>query len=291
MKKNLKELENRKQELIEKLSNPNIGTETDRVSDISRELGRIEKEIAKAKQAQGKHTGHAVLEIYAGAGGVDAQDWAKMLLEMYQTWAEQQGYKTEVMDVSYGEQDGIKSATERIEGKDAYQQLKSESGVHRLVRQSPFSSKGIRHTSFAMVEVLPEMEELHDIKIPESDLRVDTYRASGAGGQHVNRRESAVRVTHLPTKLSTASQSSRTQNANREAAIRHLKTKLLKLKEQQQAEHLEELKPAGSPEWGNQIRSYVMHPYKQVKDHRTGVEVSQVEEVLEGHLKPFLNSE
>lgn len=285
MEKTLPELEKQKQILIEKLQDPNIGTETDEVSHISKELGRLEKEIAKAKTAQGRHTGHAVIEIYPGAGGIDAQDWAKMLLKMYENWAQNQGYKTQLLEASYGEQQGLKSATLRIEGSKAYQQLSEESGVHRLVRKSPYSAKKLRHTSFAMVEVLPELQELKQIEIPEKDLRVDTYRASGPGGQFVNRRESAVRITHLPTGLSAASQNARSQSQNRETALNLLKTKLLRLKQEQQAESLEQLKPKASPEWGSQIRSYVLDPYQLVKDHRTNVETPKVEEVLEGNLK------
>lgn len=285
MSLNLQELEQKRQALIEKLSDPNIGPETDAVSEISKQLGRLEKQIARARQAQGTHTGHAVLEIYAGAGGVDAQDWTKMLLEMYQAWAKKQGYQATLLEASYGEQGGLKSATLRIEGKEAYQRLKQESGVHRLVRRSPFSAKRLRHTSFAMVEVLPELQEIKEINIPEKDLRIDTYRASGPGGQFVNRRETAVRITHLPTGLSAASQHSRSQNQNREAAMKLLKTKLLRLKQEQQAETLDQLKPKTSPAWGNQIRSYILDPYELVKDHRSGAETSQVREVLAGNLE------
>jgi peptide chain release factor 2 len=288
MNKSLPELEKQKQELIEKLQNPNIGTDTDKVSEISRDLGRLEKEIAKVRSAQGSHAGHVVIEIYAGAGGIDAQDWARMLLEMYQKWAEKQGWRAELIEASYNEHSGIKSAALKIEGSEAYQKLKNESGVHRLVRRSPFSAKQIRHTSFAMVEILPELKEIHSLDIPEKDLRIDTYRASGPGGQYVNKRESAVRITHLPTGLAAASQNARTQAANRETAMKLLKIKLLRLKQEQRSDTLEALKPKGQPAWGNQIRSYIFHPYQLIKDHRSGRQTSQLEAVLNGELNLLL---
>lgn len=289
METKLQALEQQKQKLVAKLSIPDIAEDSDKVSEISRNLRKLEKEIAKARASQGGHAGHVVIEIYAGAGGIDAQDWARMLLEMYQKWAEKQGWRPELIEASYNEWGGIKSAALKIEGPKAYQKLKNESGVHRLVRRSPFSAKQIRHTSFAMVEVLPELKEIHSLDIPEKDLRIDTYRASGPGGQYVNKRESAVRITHLPTGLAAASQNARTQAANRETAMKLLKIKLLRLKQEQRSDTLEALKPKGQPAWGNQIRSYIFHPYQLIKDHRSGKQTSQLEAVLNGELNLLLS--
>lgn len=236
----------------------------------------------------------ALLEVFSGAGGVDAQDWAAMLLRMYQRYAEKQGFAFKILNQSWGEQKGLKSATAEIRGRYAYGYLKKEAGVHRLVRISPFSAKNLRHTSFALVEVLPWLEGRTDLKINAQDLRIDTFRSSGPGGQNVNKLETAVRITHLPTGLSVAAQSERSQSQNKEKALAILYSRLLKLMEEKQVEAVGKLKALAEPggiEWGNQIRSYVLHPYKMVKDHRTEKESSSPEKVLDGALEEFIEAE
>lgn len=233
----------------------------------------------------------ALLSIYSGAGGVDAQDWAFMLLRMYQRFASKRGWSFVVLHESHGEQRGIKNATCEITGKDVYETLKSESGVHRLVRISPFSAKGLRHTSFALIEIMPEIIS-RDIKISPNDLRIDTFRSSGPGGQNVNKLDTAVRVTHIPSGTVVAVQSERSQAQNKEKAMQLLISRLAQRMEQAKIKELGQLKPelkSGSIEWGSQIRSYVLHPYQMVKDHRTGIKVSQAENVLEGNLDKFIN--
>lgn len=229
----------------------------------------------------------ALLSLYAGAGGVDAQDWAAMLLRMYQRYAQKKGWSFVLLHQSWGEQKGLKSASVEIKGADAYEYLKSESGVHRLIRISPFSAKKLRHTSFALVEILPEIVTT-EIKLNPNDLRFETFRSSGPGGQNVNKLETAVRVTHMPTGTSVAVQSERSQAQNKEKALRVLYSKLVKKMETEKAKEISELKPGVSIEWGSQIRSYVLHPYQMVKDHRTGLKSSQPEKVLEGDLDKFL---
>ncbi|MBX4211521.1 MAG: PCRF domain-containing protein [Candidatus Yanofskybacteria bacterium] len=232
----------------------------------------------------------ALLNIYAGAGGVDAQDWASMLLRMYQRYAQKRGWAFSVLSQSLGEQKGIKSASCELSGDHVYETLKDESGVHRLVRISPFSAKGLRHTSFALVEILPEIiaKAFH---INPSDLRFDTFRSSGPGGQNVNKLETAVRVTHIPTGIAVAVQSERSQVQNKEKALQMLASRLAQKMEQEKIQELSQLKPemkSGSIEWGSQIRSYVLHPYQMVKDHRTGTKSSQPDKVLEGDLDKFI---
>ena len=231
---------------------------------------------------------HAILSFSAGAGGTEAQDWARILLRMYTRWAEQKGYKVEVVHVSSGEEAGIKSATVRVIGPSAYGYLKSENGVHRLVRISPFDADKARHTSFALVEVLPELEE-EAVQIKPEELRVDTFRASGHGGQNVQKVETAVRVTHLPTGIAAASQNERSQAQNKAIAMKILQSKLVQLQLVSRKEQLAELKGAFvKPEWGHQIRSYVLHPYQLVKDHRTGHEEKDATKVLDGDLDVFI---
>jgi peptide chain release factor 2 len=233
----------------------------------------------------------AILTINAGAGGTDAQDWAQILMRMFVRWAESKKYKVEIPEISYGEEAGIKGATLLINGDYAYGYLKNEKGVHRLVRISPFSSEGKRHTSFASIEVIPEITEEIEVNINPADLRIDTYRASGPGGQHVNKTDSAVRITHIPTGIVAQSQSDRSQQANREAAMKVIKARLYEQLLAERKEKIEELKgEKRAIEWGSQIRSYVFQPYTLVKDHRTGVEVGNVQSVIDGEIDPFIEA-
>jgi peptide chain release factor 2 len=232
---------------------------------------------------------NAMIALHAGAGGTESQDWANMLLRMYLRWAERHNYKAEVLDVSPGEEAGIKSAIVEIKGDYVYGYLKGEHGVHRLVRLSPYDADHARHTSFVLAEVLPEAEETGDIKIASEDLKIDTFRSSGPGGQHMQKTSSAVRITHLPTGLVATCQGQRSQHQNKEAALRILYSRLLELEREKKEKEKARLKgeriEAG---WGNQIRSYVLHPYKMVKDHRTDYEVHDAEAVLDGELDGFI---
>lgn len=231
----------------------------------------------------------AVLSLHAGAGGVEAMDWTAMLMRMYIRWAEENGYTVEILDVSEGEEAGIKSATLIIRGPYAYGKLKAEKGVHRLVRISPFDANKRRHTSFAKVEVIPYIEDDVDIDIKPEDIKMDTFRSGGKGGQHQNKRESGVRLTHIPTGISVIVTSERSQYQNRSKAMKILKARLLQYYEKQREEEIRKLKGEHkSAEWGNQIRSYVMQPYQMVKDHRTGCEVSNVNAVLDGDIDDFI---
>ena len=252
--------------------------------------------IAAKKQLESLLSGEAdknncFLEIHPGAGGTEAQDWAAMLLRMYSRWAEARQFKLEVLEESDGEEAGIKSATIRVIGVNAYGWLKTESGVHRLVRISPFDSSARRHTSFASVWIYPEVDDNIDIEIAESDLRVDTYRASGAGGQHVNTTDSAIRITHVPTNIVVQCQSDRSQHRNRATALNMLKARLYELELQRREEAANDTNASKSDiGWGNQIRSYVLHPYQMVKDLRTQVETGNSQGVLDGDLDPFIEA-
>ena len=234
---------------------------------------------------------NAILTFHAGAGGTEAQDWAQMLYRMYTRWAERHGFKYKILDYLDGDEAGIKSASILIEGENAYGFLKSEAGVHRLVRISPFDASGRRQTSFASLEVMPELSDDTDIEINPSDLKVDTYRAGGAGGQHVNKTESAVRITHIPTGVVVACQNERSQIQNREVAMKMLKAKLAEIKEREHLEKIEDIKGVQKEiGWGSQIRSYVFMPYTLVKDHRTNFEMGNVSAVMDGELDGFINA-
>jgi peptide chain release factor 2 len=234
---------------------------------------------------------NAIFTIHSGAGGLEAQDWAEMLLRMYTRWAEKKDYTVSVLDMLRDYEAGIKSATLLIEGENAYGYLKSEKGVHRLVRISPFDAAGKRHTSFASVDVMPELDDDVKVEINEEDLKIDTYRSSGAGGQHVNKTDSAVRITHIPTGLIAQCQNERSQHSNKEMAMKMLTAKLLELKEQEHKDKIDDLKGEYREiAWGSQIRSYVFHPYNLVKDHRTGEETGNTGAVMDGELDGFINA-
>ena len=233
---------------------------------------------------------NAIISIHAGSGGTDAQDWAEMLVRMYLRWADQKGYKVKTLDYQDDTEGGVKSATFLVEGDYAYGYLKNEKGVHRIVRISPFDSSGRRHTSFASLDVMPEIDDEIELEIDPEDLRIDVYRSSGAGGQHVNKTESAVRITHIPTNIVVTCQNERSQHQNRDVAMKILKARLLELAQQEHKEKIDELKGDYSQiSWGSQIRSYVFHPYTMVKDHRTGAEVGNVQAVMDGDLDYFIN--
>ena len=282
---------NETEELLDKTENLELAENKLRQLEIERLFtGKYDKQSA-------------IISIYAGAGGDDAEDWAAMLFEMYSKFCEKRGWKTKVINESLADfqsktgRHPVKNVTFEIKGDYSYGYLKKEAGVHRLVRISPFSPEKKRHTSFALVEVLPELSGLStkegedELKIPAEDLKIEFFRSSGPGGQNVNKVETAVRIVHLPTGLTAASQVERSQVQNRERAMKLLQAKLLKLMEDTQIKELDKLRVKVKPEWGSQIRSYVLHPYKLVKDHRTGVETSRAEEVLEGNLDLFIESE
>lgn len=283
--KNLQELT----ELVELESDEEVE------KDILKNTKKVEKQLEKMKLAtllSGKYdANNAIVTIHPGAGGTESQDWAEMLYRMYTRWANKNNYDVKELDYLEGEEAGLKSVTFEVIGENAYGYLKSEKGVHRLVRISPFDAGGRRHTSFAALEILPEITDDIEIDINPDDLRVDTYRASGAGGQHINKTSSAVRITHIPTNTVVACQSERSQIQNRETAMRMLKSKLLDLKEKEQKEKIEDLKGEQKDiAWGSQIRSYVFCPYTLVKDHRTGYEVGNVEAVMDGEIDDFIES-
>lgn len=234
---------------------------------------------------------NAILTLHAGAGGTEACDWVSMLFRMYCRWADKKGYTTEVLDYLDGEEAGIKSVTVQINGENAYGYLKCEKGVHRLVRISPFNANGKRQTSFASCDVMPDIEEDIDIEINEDDLRIDTYRSSGAGGQHINKTSSAIRITHIPTNIVVQCQNERSQFQNKDKAMQMLKAKLYLLKQQENMEKLSGIRgEVMDNAWGSQIRSYVMQPYKLIKDHRTNEEIANVDSVMDGNIDPFINA-
>lgn len=266
-------------------------TEAQIRKDLDLLISKIEK-LSISTLLNGEHDGaNAILSINAGAGGTDAQDWAQILMRMYSRWAEARGFEAEIADVSYGEQAGIKSAVLIIKGLYAYGFLRSENGIHRLVRMSPFNSDGKRHTSFAAVEVIPESGEELFVEIKTEDLRIDTFRSSGPGGQNVNKTSSAVRLTHLPTGIVAQSQSSPSQHRNKEIAMRLLAARIKDRLDKEKKEKLDELKGEQKQiAWGSQIRSYVFAPYQLVKDHRTNFEFGNVEKVIDGDIDPFIEA-
>lgn len=263
------------------------------LSETAEEVNRLEKEINElhiATLLSGKYdANNAILTLHAGAGGTEAQDWVQMLYRMYTRYAERRGYKVQETDFLAGEEAGIKSVTFNIIGANAYGYLKAEKGVHRLVRISPFDALKRRHTSFASLEVMPELPQDNDIVIEDKDLKVDTYRSSGAGGQHINKTESAIRITHIPTGIVVSCQTQRSQIQNREQAMLMLKSKLAELKEREQMEEATAIKgEIKKIEWGSQIRSYVFCPYTLVKDHRTNFENANIADVMDGNIQPFI---
>ena len=234
---------------------------------------------------------NAILRLNAGAGGTESCDWASMLYRMYSRWAEKRGFGVDVLDMLDGDEAGIKSVTFQVNGENAYGYLKSEKGVHRLVRISPFNAQGKRQTSFVSLDVMPEINEDLDVEINDDDLRIDTYRSSGAGGQHINKTSSAIRITHIPTGIVVQCQNERSQFQNKDKAMQMLKAKLYMLKQEENAEKLSDIRgDVKEIGWGNQIRSYVMQPYTLVKDHRTNEEVAQVDKVMDGYIDPFINA-
>jgi len=264
-------------------------------AELEAETKTIEAEVARREfnaMLSGKYDrGDAIFAIHAGAGGTDSQDWAEMLERMYLRWMEQHGYEAEIIDTTHGEEAGIKSVTISVSGRYAYGYLRAEKGVHRLVRLSPFDSNNRRHTSFAMVEVLPAVDEDIEIDINPNDLRIDTYRSAGAGGQNVQKNDTAVRITHIPTGIVATCQNERSQSQNRETAMKVLKARLLVVKEREKAEQLADLRGEYTKaEWGSQLRSYILHPYQMVKDHRTNYETGNTTAVLDGDLDGFIQA-
>ena len=265
------------------------------VDEIAKTVEKLNADIEKMRLEtllSGKYdSSNAILNFHAGAGGTQAKDWCEMLIRMYQMWAQKNGFTAEIMDSLPGDEAGIKSCTMEISGLNAYGYLKAEKGIHRLVRISPFNSQGKRMTSFSSVEVMPELDDNIDIDIRPEDVKMDVFRASGAGGQHINKTSSAVRLTHIPTGIVTSCQTQRSQLQNREYAMKMLKAKLVEIAEQQQKEKISEIQGVQTENgWGNQIRSYVFQPYTMVKDLRTGYEMGNIQAVMDGELNGFINA-
>lgn len=265
------------------------------LSEVQNRLKDLEKHLAQmefTKLLSGEEDAcHAIMSIHAGAGGTEAQDWAEMLLRMYLRWSERRGFKTEIIDQLPGDEAGIKSVTFAIEGKYAYGYLRSETGIHRLVRISPFDAGGRRHTSFASVFVYPEVEDDIQIEINEADVRVDTFRASGAGGQHVNKTSSAIRLTHMPTGIVVQCQNEKSQHRNKDMAFKVLKSRLYDLELEKKEEKKKEVHEGQADiAWGSQIRSYILAPYRLVKDHRSQLDIGNVDDVLDGGIDPFIEA-
>ena len=298
LKKKIEKFENSKTEienLIELTELANMENDENVARDIIKSTEKLELEIEQIQLEtllSGKYDkNNAILTLHPGAGGTESQDWAEMLYRMYTRWATKKGYEVKELDYLEGDEAGIKSVTFEIIGENAYGYMKGEMGVHRLVRISPFDAGGRRHTSFASLEVLPEITEDIEIEINTDDLRIDTYRASGAGGQHINKTSSAVRITHIPTNIVVACQSERSQIQNRETAMKMLKSKLYDLKEKEQKETINDLKGVQKDiAWGSQIRSYIFCPYTLVKYHRTNFEIGNVQTVMDGNLDGFIES-
>lgn len=276
-------------EMLKEEADPELKTELE--NNLSTFLGLLDNYELEMLLSGEHDKNNAILELHPGAGGTESQDWGAMLLRMYTRWVEKKGFKLEILDYQSGDEAGIKSVTLLVKGHNAYGYLKAEKGVHRLVRISPFDSAGRRHTSFVSIDVVPELDDDVAVDIQTDDLRIDTYRASGAGGQHINKTDSAVRITHLPTGVVVASQAQRSQMKNKEQALSMLKAKLHQMeveeKEKEMAEIRGEQLEIG---WGSQIRSYVFHPYSMVKDHRTNYETGNVNNVMDGDLDPFINA-
>ena len=269
--------------------------EQEAAEEIEEELGIFEEVFEKLRISTlliGPYDAdNAIVTLHEGAGGTEAMDWTSMLYRMYSRWAEKRGYEVEVLDYLEGDVAGIKGVTFEVKGENAYGYLRSEKGVHRLVRISPFNANGKRQTSFASCDVIPDIEEDIDIEINDDDIRVDTYRSSGAGGQHINKTSSAIRITHLPTGIVVQCQNERSQHMNKDKAMQMLKSKLYVLKQQEQAEKMSDIRgEVRDINFGNQIRSYVMQPYTLVKDHRTNAEISNVGAVMDGNIDPFINA-
>ncbi len=263
--------------------------------EIQKDLASYKKQVKKLSietlLAGEYDRSNAIFSIHSGSGGLEATDWAGMLLRMYERYFDQRGFSYQLIDINNEEAAGIKSATLLVKGRNAYGYLKGEKGVHRLVRISPFDANKRRHTSFASVDVYPEIDDSMDIDLEDKDLKIDTYRASGAGGQHVNTTDSAVRITHLPTGVTVSCQSERSQIQNRATAMNMLKAKLVQIKEEEHKEKIEDIQGKYSQiSWGSQIRSYVFQPYTMVKDHRTNEEIGNIDKVMDGHIDPFINA-
>jgi peptide chain release factor 2 len=267
--------------------------------DVDSDLGQaVERLLQRAEEVElealliGDHdASNAIIEVHSGAGGTESQDWAGMLLRMYQRWAERRGFKVDLLDLQPGDEAGVKRATLNVEGANAYGYLRVERGVHRLVRISPFDAQARRHTSFASIEVIPEVEEGGKVEVDEKEIRIDTYRASGAGGQHVNKTESAIRITHHPSGIVVTCQNERSQHRNKDVAMKILRGKLVELAEREaDAAMAQEVGEKKKIEWGSQIRSYVLAPYRMVKDHRTSFEIGDADRVLDGDLDGFIRA-